>query len=154
MKKKITIILNKNYPHLGKRGNITKVSTGYAFNYLIPNHIAELASIKKIKHFTMLANMVQKQNEAEKLEAQKTRQILQTIKKISITKKTSDNHMFFGSITEKDIINLITQYTGKVFEKKQIHISSIKSIGIANITVNILNNIECSLNLNIIPENI
>nr|YP_009398555.1 ribosomal protein L9 [Lophocladia kuetzingii]ARW67741.1 ribosomal protein L9 [Lophocladia kuetzingii] len=60
MKKKINVIITKDKYQQAKKGSIVKVSSGYAFNYLIPNQIAELATKGRIKHTKMFEDIKQK----------------------------------------------------------------------------------------------
>ncbi len=154
MKKKISIILKQNYPQLGEKGKISKVSPGYALNYLIPKNIAELATRNKIKHIEMFNQIANKQQEKYYDEAITIKNNLEIINHIFTNKKQGENNLFFGSINEKDIIHLLTKCTGKLFDKKQIKIDNIKNIGITNIQINIANNLTCTIRLYIVPENI
>lgn len=154
MTKKISIILKKNYSNIGNKGKIFHVSQGYALNYLIPNNIAEIASKKKIKHIKMFQEINKKQNEIDNIENLKLKETLEKINHIIINKKKGEGKNFFGSINEKEITNILTLYTSKIFEKKQIQITIIKKIGISNIHINLSNNLTCILKLYILPENI
>ena len=154
MKKNITVIVKTTHSSLGRKGSILKVSPGYAFNYLIPNNLAEIATKGKIKHFTMFTTIENKKQEALKLESIKLKNQIEYIKKISLKKKIGQNTQIFGSINEKDIIKIIFLKTGYKLNKKQIQIPEIKNIGIFNIMINFIDNESCSLKLQVIPENI
>jgi large subunit ribosomal protein L9 len=43
------VILLRDVPGIGQKGNIKNVSDGHALNYLIPNRLAEMATADKIK---------------------------------------------------------------------------------------------------------
>lgn len=154
MRKKIQIILKKDYLNIGKKGKITNISPGYALNYLIPNDIAEIATKNKIKHIKMFDNIKITKTKANEVTAKNLQKYLNLIKKFSIKKKTGENNNIFGSINEKDISNIILNYTGITIDKKQIVVPTIKKIGVFNININILNEISSVITLNIIPENI
>lgn len=153
MKKKIRIILTKDHLYIGKKGKITSTSQGYAFNYLIPNNIAEIATKNKIKHIKMFEKIKTQTIIANETESKAIQNNLKIIKKISIRKKIGENNNIFGSINEKDIRNKIIKYINVSIDKKQIKIPNIKKIGMFNIEINILNNTKCNIQLNIIPEN-
>nr|YP_009391935.1 ribosomal protein L9 [Acrosorium ciliolatum]ARW60079.1 ribosomal protein L9 [Acrosorium ciliolatum] len=154
MKKKIKIILKKDHLNIGQKGKITNISPGYAFNYLIPNNIAEIATKNKIKHITMFKNIKNQEIKAYENTSKILQSNLEKIKKINIRKKVGKNNNIFGSINEKDITNKILKYIGISIDKKQIKVDNIKKIGIFNININILHNIQYSIQLNITPENI
>lgn len=151
-KKTIELILNQNTEHLGKTGDRIHVKSGYARNYLLPNKIAEPITLGRL-------NYIQKvQEEKTKLEQEKIRsfntikQQLEKIKKFSIKKKISENNNIFGSVNEKEIIQLITKQIGCTLDKSQIDLPDIKSIGIYTININLLDNIQTSIQLQILPE--
>nr|QCI07406.1 ribosomal protein L9 [Leiomenia cribrosa] len=154
MKRKTKVIIKQNINKLGKKGDIINVARGYAFNYLIPNHFAELATVGKLKHLKMFEKIKNIKLEAEKIEAKNMQKNLEKISKISIKKKVGDNQQIFGSVNEKEIIKQINNYTGYELEKKQINIPNIKSIGIYTIKIDLFNNIFTNLKLQVLPEEI
>nr|QOS04535.1 50S ribosomal protein L9 [Sarcopeltis skottsbergii] len=152
MKKSIEIILTNSNNQLGKRGDIIKVASGYAFNYLIPKHLAELVTKGKLKHHHMIQRIEDKQLKEKAIQARKIQTQLQKISKISISKKFGERQQIFGSINEKEILNTIFNYTGQKFEKKQIKLQEIKNLGIYHINIQILNNISVEIKLQILPK--
>nr|QCI04265.1 ribosomal protein L9 [Anotrichium furcellatum] len=154
MKKKISIILNKNYRYIGKKGTIHKVSPGYALNYLIPQNIANFANEKTIKHYKMFENIAEQNNTQMYTEANRIKVFFNKIKQITIAKKAGEKFQIFGSLNEKNIIEAIYYQTGKKLDKKQLIIPEIKHLGIFEIKIIIRPNIECILKINLIPENI
>lgn len=154
MSKKLQVIIEKTHKKLGKRGDIICVSQGYALNYLIPNSIAKVATKGKLKHLSMLKKLEKFKLEKEYNKAYKIQQNLAEIAKISIRKKFGDQEQIFGSINEKEIQEHIFHITGEKLEKKQIYLPEIKTIGIFNIEIQILNDITANLKLQILPEDI
>nr|WGH13804.1 ribosomal protein L9 [Lophurella pseudocorticata] len=154
MKKKVDVILIKNNLTIGKKGLIINVARGYAFNYLIPNKIAEIATNKKIKHIHMFENIAIQQKETNNIEIKLLKNNIQKIDSISIYKKKGENNLIFGSITEKDITKWINKYTNLLISKIQIKTLDIKLIGITDIKIQINPKVNISIPLKIIPTNI
>nr|YP_009295904.1 ribosomal protein L9 [Schimmelmannia schousboei]AOM64839.1 ribosomal protein L9 [Schimmelmannia schousboei] len=154
MKKNINIIVKKNIASLGKKGDMKTVALGYALNYLIPNKMAEIATKGKIKHINMFKNIEQQKIQQNQYKAEKLKKDLDQITKISIKKKMGEQHQIFGSVTDKEILKLIFEYTGKQFEKKQLNIHDIKKSGLYFINIQILDNIQTQLKLHVVPEDI
>nr|YP_010851499.1 ribosomal protein L9 [Echinothamnion hookeri]WGH14396.1 ribosomal protein L9 [Echinothamnion hookeri] len=154
MKKKVDVILIQNNLTKGKKGSVINVSRGYAFNYLIPNKIAEIATNKKIKHIQMFENIAIKQKETSNIEIKLLRNNIQKIDNISIYKKKGENNLIFGSITEKDIIKWINKYTNLLINKIQIQTLEIKLIGVTKIKIQINPKVNINIPLKIIPTNI
>nr|YP_009298052.1 ribosomal protein L9 [Plocamium cartilagineum]AOM67990.1 ribosomal protein L9 [Plocamium cartilagineum] len=154
MKKKIKLILNHTINNLGLRGNIVQVKPGYAFNYLIPNNIAKIATEKSIQHTQLFEEINKRKIQENQIKAKETHNKLEILKKISIKKKIGKNSNFFGSINEKEISIEILKYTGYKLDKKQIKIPEIKKIGIYIIEIQIIQNYIINMKLQILPENI
>nr|YP_010904151.1 ribosomal protein L9 [Caulacanthus ustulatus]WCH57402.1 ribosomal protein L9 [Caulacanthus ustulatus] len=151
MNKKIQVILKKTESKIGKKGELLKVNRGYAFNYLIPQQIADLTTKGSLKHFQMFENVKEEKLKISKIKANTILLNLQNIKKVSIHKKSSDKQQIFGRVQEKEILNQILVYTGQQFEKKQINIPDIKTNGSYTVNINILNTTKTGISLNIIP---
>lgn len=152
MSKKTTIILKKNKINIGTKGNILTVSRGYAFNYLIPNYIAELATKGKIKHFKMFENFKKLEEEKIKQQANTILSTLKIINKINIKKQIGENKQIFGKIHEKDILKQISIYINHLLDKKNLDIPNIKHIGTYSASVHIFDFSTTDLQLNIIPK--
>nr|YP_009391729.1 ribosomal protein L9 [Laurenciella marilzae]ARW59873.1 ribosomal protein L9 [Laurenciella marilzae] len=154
MKKKIQVIIKNNNFKQIKKGKVISVFTGYAFNYLIPNGIAEVATKNQIKHYKMFSEIARKEQEANSIATQKIKNSIEQISKITIYKKIGDKNLIFGSIKEKDIINWINEYCDVKIEKKQIQIENISNVNINLFKINIKQNITVTVRLCIIPYNI
>nr|ARW60282.1 ribosomal protein L9 [Laurencieae sp.] len=154
MKKKIQIIIKKSHFKQQKKGAIIEVLAGYAFNYLIPNGIAEIATKNRIKHYQMFSAIERETQEANSIVTQKIKNIIEQIPQITIYKKLGDNNLIFGSIKEKEIVNWIYKYTNLKVEKKQIKINNINQIGINFIEIQIKQDIIIRTKLYTIPSSI
>nr|YP_009510940.1 ribosomal protein L9 [Gracilaria gracilis]AXI96613.1 ribosomal protein L9 [Gracilaria gracilis] len=151
MRKKITVILKKNLANLGQVGTIVNVSSGYAFNYLIPYDFAHLATNGRLKHHKMLLNIKQKKLDNIKDKLQIITQKLNKIAKISIKKKVGNTNQIFGSVSDKEIISNLLYFTGEKLEKKNFYIPNIKKIGIYNLDIMLTKDIKVSIKLQILP---
>lgn len=154
MPKYTTVIVKKTQAKLGVQGEILKLAPGYVFNYLLPNNLVELASKNKIKHYQMFDIIAKKKKENILNEANKIKQQIIKIEKISIVKKIGDQNNIFGSINSKDIINEIAKHTGYELDKKSIEIPPIKSSGSFSLLIKSLDSQDYNIIIQIIPQNI
>lgn len=154
MTKNIAIILKKHNIYLGKAGNVIQVKRGYALNYLIPNHIAEIASKGTVKHNQMLQRLKVDKIKATSIQANELKQKLENINKISIKKKTGTDQLIFGSINSKDIAEIIESKYKININKQNIKIPNIKQLGVYIIEIQILKDVKANLKLQIIPQDI
>nr|YP_009391525.1 ribosomal protein L9 [Platysiphonia delicata]ARW59669.1 ribosomal protein L9 [Platysiphonia delicata] len=156
MKKKIQVILSKDISDTIKKYETINVKKGYAFNYLIPNKLAQVATKKKIKHLKILQSIQKIKQEKEFYRLKKIKTVLENIQTIYINKKIGDNYTIFGSIVEKEITQKTTEYANINIEKKQIQMPIVKKIGIYDFNVNLYGpkNLSISINIIILPYNI
>nr|YP_010937749.1 ribosomal protein L9 [Palisada intermedia]WKW95720.1 ribosomal protein L9 [Palisada intermedia] len=153
MKQKVQIIIKNDSFKKEHKGKVIKVFRGYAFNYLIPNDIASLATKNQIKHYQMFSEIAKKEEEANSIVTKKIKNRVEQIAKITIYKKIGDNKLIFGSVREKDIINWIYKYSNIKFEKKQIQINKIGNVNINLVKIQIKQNVVVTIKLCIIPYN-
>nr|YP_010902757.1 ribosomal protein L9 [Hypnea nidulans]WCH54612.1 ribosomal protein L9 [Hypnea nidulans] len=151
MNKKIKMIL-KDEKNRNEQKQIIYVTRGYAFNYLIPKDIAEIATPGKIKHINMLKQKQEQKVKINKEKANITLEHLDKINKITIKKKHGNKMQIFGQINEKDISKKIAEFTGYTLNKKQIQIPNIKNIGKYKITIRLLSDLKSNISLNVIPD--
>nr|YP_010196867.1 ribosomal protein L9 [Gracilaria cliftonii]UAD84671.1 ribosomal protein L9 [Gracilaria cliftonii] len=151
MKKKITVILKKNLVNLGSVGSIVKVSSGYAFNYLIPYNFAQLATVGRVRHYNMFLSIKQKKLNEIQSKLQIISQKLNKITKISVKKKIGNNNQIFGSVSDKEIILNLFDITGEKLDKKHLYFPDIKKIGIYNLDITLASDIKLNIKLQILP---
>ncbi len=139
------IVLLKKVEKLGNVGEIKDVSAGFASNYLIPNKMAKPASSNVVKE-------VEKQVENRKVkEDVLTKEFRDLAKKIdgqefTIEQKAKDGKLF-GSVKEKDIVELISKKGFKIEEKNILFKNVIKEIGEFEIEIKVKNDIKAKIKL-------
>nr|YP_009296508.1 ribosomal protein L9 [Thorea hispida]AOM65443.1 ribosomal protein L9 [Thorea hispida]ARX95812.1 50S ribosomal protein L9 [Thorea hispida]UNJ79102.1 ribosomal protein L9 [Thorea hispida] len=151
-KKSIEVFINNKSSNHNKTGILKSVSRGYALNYLIPYNLGEIPSRKKKIYLQKIQTKnLHKQTEIL-LKQQELKKILERIKKFSLKKKSSGAYTFFGSVTEKDILETIYKTTGIKLSKNTILEKIIKHIGIHNISIELGSNIRADIKLYILPD--
>ena len=151
MKKYIEIIRKQTGNNQNRQYKIEKVARGYAFNYLIPNQLAEFTTKGKLKHINMLNSLSDKKKIQLNKQSQRVNNEIKNIRIIHIRKKCGNNHQFFGSISEQDIQNKISKLIGGKIQKKQIIIKPIKQLGTFTCNIIINEEIKTNIKLKILP---
>lgn len=154
MSKKIKVVITASKFKEQKRGTLIKVAHGYAFNYLIPKKIVEVATIKKLRHFSLFAQMEEQKYKANLIGNAKKRKEIMHITRITIYKKKGDFTLIFGSIKDKDVNNWITRYTTTKVNKKDIQLANINKVGTYLITIYDKASEEIPIQLHVLPNNI
>ncbi len=138
------VILLQDNKKLGKKGDVVNVSDGFAFNNLIPQGIAKLATSKSI------AELDRKKAAQEKEMAQQIEQIKKNAKKIdkkkiTIVSKAKDNKLF-GSVTDKDIAQAIaTQHNIEVDAKNVLLDVPIKELTTREVKIDYGNGVTAGI---------
>ncbi len=145
------VILLQDDKTLGKKGDVVNAKEGYARNFLFPKKVAIEATPANMK---VLENQkrVQEQKEQEILaEAKKLEEELLKITLV-IKTKTGENGKLFGSITTKEIAELLKETHNIDIDKRKLELEdSIKNLG--NYTVKVKLHSKVVAKLNVIVTN-
>lgn len=146
------VILLKDVKSLGKKDEIVNVSDGYARNYLLPKNFAVEATSGKLKEI----NEQKKANESKKAkELEEAKELAKRISKIEVIVKTKagSSGKLFGSITNKDISDMIkSQHKVEIDKKKIVLNEAIKTLGNHEIEVKVYPEITSKIKVKVIEE--
>lgn len=123
------VILLQDVKNVGKKGQIINAKDGYARNFLFPKNLAIEATEINLKNLEN-AKKHKEEKEKEILEDAKALEE-ELLKKIIVIKtKTGENGKLFGSITTKEIADLLESEHGISIDKKKFELEeTIKSVG-------------------------
>ncbi len=150
--KQVQIILKQDVENVGIKGQIHRVSRGFAKNFLLPRGAATLGTKAS------LAAALKEQEalkELETQEAQKSLVIKQKLeeKPLSFSVKASKDEILYGSITKQDVADELMKVVGITVDKKNIFLpQSIKKAGEYPVTIKLLKNIKAKTRLVITAE--
>jgi large subunit ribosomal protein L9 len=146
------VILLKDVKSLGKKDEIVNVSDGYARNYLFPRNIAVEATKGKINEISDKKKAEEKKKEKEIEEAKALSNKLNNIEVVLKTKAGSSGKLF-GSITNKDIAEVIkSQHKIEIDRKKIILSDAIKALGTYEIDVKVYPEISAKIKVTVTEE--
>lgn len=151
MKSNVKVLLNKDIPKLGKSGTIVSVSHGYAYNYLIPNKLVQIATSKvtnqiKNKQIREEQKILQRKKELNRIKYE-----LEQYMSFPIQKKIGKNKSIFGSITEKEISAIIQNKIQIKVNKKDIFLENkIQKLGTYKATIKLGFGIYATIKLNVV----
>ena len=140
------LILTEDVPNLGSLGDTIDVKSGYGRNYLLPKGIALLATgrvSKELQHRIQHLNKLR----AGKIElAHEQAEKLKTVK-LEVVRKSGPGGRLFGSVTNRDLKELLKEKEFDV-ERRSIQLNSpIRNIGLHEFTVRVHS--EVSVNMQI-----
>jgi large subunit ribosomal protein L9 len=145
------VILLEKIQNLGKLGDEIEVKPGFARNYLFPKYKAVLSNKKNRSFFEKKIQEIEKNNNIDKEEANKKKDLIESMK-LEMQVKTSDGNKLFGSVTNKNIAQIFEENNISI-EKNDIEIEGIiNKIGEYDIKINLKNNVKMTKKLSIISE--
>jgi large subunit ribosomal protein L9 len=147
----IEVVLTENDPKLGQRGQVIKVSSGYAYNFLIPNKKAKLATPSNLKNFEAeKARQAKEETEAKARADEMAKKIAAA--SLTLEMLAGDGDKLFGAVTAQDIQQGLMSL-GIAVDRKGIHLEEpIKKIGATEVTIKLNPQIQVKLKLWIVKK--
>jgi large subunit ribosomal protein L9 len=130
----ITVLLREDIDNLGGRGEIVKVKSGYARNFLLPQKMATLASKGNIKQIEGERSALLRKSASEKSTADAQAEQMKDIS-LAFERRAGEGGTLFGSVTSMDIADAIKAKGYEIDRRKIVLKDAIKETG--NFTVNV-----------------
>jgi large subunit ribosomal protein L9 len=143
------VILKKEVYNLGDAGEIVKVASGYARNFLLPRGLAILASegsIRQLNHHQRLADSIRKK------ELGAAKELASKIEAAAITlrREAGEDEKLFGSITNRDIAEALSA-EGIDVDRRAIQLEdNIRNIGLFTVPVRLHRQVSATLRVYVI----
>lgn len=146
------VILLQDVKKLGKQGETKEVSDGYARNFLIPQGLATEATPAKLKELQEKHERQDKKREKEEEKARYTKQKING-RSICVKARAGEGGKLFGTVTAKEIGDILQEEFGVSIDKKKIDIPEpIKSLGEYTIKIKLFPSIQAVLKVLVIDE--
>ena len=140
------LILTEDVPNLGSLGDTIDVKSGYGRNYLLPKGIALLATGRVSKELQHRIQHLNKLREGKIELAHEQAEKLKTVK-IEVVRKSGPGGRLFGSVTNRDLKELLKEKEFDVERRSILLNSPIRNIGLHEFTVRVHS--EVSVNMQI-----
>jgi large subunit ribosomal protein L9 len=145
------VILREFVDKLGKRGEIVKVSNGYARNYLLPRKLALPATEGNKKHVERERKKMDTREAEEKSQAEAIAARLASVD-ISIARRVGDTEQLYGSVTSADITEFLKEKGFDVDRRKLILPEPIKTIGEHDVPLKLHRDVTVPLKVKVVRE--
>ena len=145
------VILRDHVEKLGKRGEIVKVSDGYARNYLLPRKLALPATEGNRKHVERERKIMETREAEEKSQAEAIASRLSTVD-ITIARRVGDTEQLYGSVTAADIAEFLKTKGFDIDRRKLILPEPIKTVGEHNVPLKLHREVSAPLKVKVVKE--
>lgn len=145
------VILKENVENLGRIGDVVRVSSGYARNFLIPRNLVAIADEQNLAQVEHHKRTLEKKRSALKATAEEQLKKLEAFS-CNILRKVGENDKIFGSVTNGDIADELKK-AGFDIERRMIHIEHpIKMVGVHKVNVKLMPEVETELKVWVVAE--
>lgn len=145
------LILTKDVPELGQKGDVVDVADGYARNYLVPRAMGVKASEGNLKQAEKMREARLEAERRAREEADRIKDAL-TGTRVVIAARAGDEGKLFGSIGPADVAEAIRTFVGLEVERSSIVVQPpIRAIGLHEVTVRTHPEVEFQIALDVVP---
>jgi large subunit ribosomal protein L9 len=145
------VILREEIENLGRRGDVVKVTPGYARNYLLPKRLAVAATDSNRKIVEQEKQAYLRRESKETGDASDLGKIMANVE-LTIAQKAGENDQLFGSVTAQDIAAALER-AGYTIDRRKVNLEEpIKSLGDYKVTVKLHREVSVELPVHVIRE--
>lgn len=145
------VILREDIETLGARGQVVKVSAGYARNFLLPKRLAVPATEANKKIVEQERQAALRREAKEKGAAEELAKLLSTIT-LTTTQKAGEQDVLFGSVTAKDINELLEKAGYTIDRRKIVLEAPIKALGEYKVAIRLFRDVTAEVTLQVNKE--
>jgi large subunit ribosomal protein L9 len=145
------LILRADVPKLGRRGEIVKVTDGYARNYLLPRKLAVKATAGNKKTVEQEKAAAVRREAVEHGEAQQLAGQLQGVS-VTVARKAGEGNQLYGSVTNADIAEAL-HAKGFSIDRRKIHLEEpIRILGEFEVPLRLHHEVNVTVKVEVVRE--
>lgn len=149
------VIFLKDVKGSGKKGEIKNVADGYAKNFLIKNGYAKEANKSNLSELNGQNKAIEKEKQAQLEHAQQLKVLIEKEETVvEVYTKASDDGRVFGSITNKQIADILSKEFNIDIDKRKIDMNApIKALGYVRIPVKLHSQVSTNVTVLVKKQN-
>jgi large subunit ribosomal protein L9 len=144
------VILKRDVKGLGHVGDVREVKPGYARNFLLPSGAAALADAGALANWERHRDERDAREQGLRSDAEAMAQRLRDLK-LEVAVKAGEKNRLFGSVTNREIAELIGK-EGIELDRHAIHLRQpIKTLGDFKADVRLMPGVDAELTISVVP---
>jgi large subunit ribosomal protein L9 len=145
------VILREHVDNLGRRGDVVKVASGYARNYLLPRKLALAVNEANKRQIERERKNAEVRELEEKTQAEAfAARLAET--EISIARRVGDHDALYGSVTSADIAAALAAKGFEIDKRKITLAEPIKALGEVTVPVKIHRDVTAQVKVSVVAE--
>ncbi|MCL4210335.1 MAG: 50S ribosomal protein L9 [Phycisphaeraceae bacterium] len=150
-KKSLELLLIENVENLGIVGDVVKVRSGYARNFLLPHGLAEAPTKKRLAELQERRKRVQEEL-AQQRQARVALHARMAGLEVRITRSCNDQGMLYGSVSQRDISDALIE-AGYDVPIRAVRLGQpIKRVGDYHVPIQFERDLRCDITLHVDPD--
>jgi len=145
------VILREDVDKLGTRGQLVKVTSGYARNYLLPKRLAVPATESNKKIVEQERDAYLRREAKDKSESEDLAKLLTGLT-LTFRQKVGENNHLFGSVTAKDIADALEAQKFHLERRKVQLEEPLRTVGEHEVTVRLHRDVSTQIKVVVEPE--
>jgi large subunit ribosomal protein L9 len=145
------VILREHVDNLGRRGDVVKVASGYARNYLLPQKLALPVTDASRRQIEREREKAEAKDAEERKGADALAAQIAALD-VSIARRVGENNTMYGSVTTADIAHALEAKGIKVEKRKIVLHDPIKSLGEHPVSIKIHRDVAAEVKVKVVPE--
>jgi len=143
----VKVVLTQDVQSLGKAGELKDVSPGYLRNFLVPKHLAVLATTGELKSLESRRAQIVKVQQKARTDAEALAQRL-TEATLTFQVRVGEQNRLYGSITSKDIADELARTAGITLDRRDIELEEpLKTLGSFSVPVRLGHEVKGTINV-------
>ena len=147
----VELILTQDVEHLGRRGDVVKVSAGYARNFLVPRKMAFAVTVsnrRQVDHERKLA-AVREGEERSVAESLASRIAGATV---VVARKVGESETLYGSVTSSDVADALAAL-GIEIDRRKIQLPDpIKQLGEHLVAIKLYREVTAQARVHVVKD--
>jgi large subunit ribosomal protein L9 len=145
------VILREHVEHLGVRGDVVKVASGYARNYLLPRKLALAVTENNKRQIDREKKLAEARDMEEKSAAEAVAARMGALD-LEISRRVGDNDALYGSVTSADIADAL-KAKGFEVDKRKIQLADpLKALGETTVAVKIHREVVAQVKVRVVAD--
>ena len=145
------VILREHVEHLGARGDVVKVTPGYARNYLLPRKLALAVTENNRRQIEREKKLAEARDMEEKAAAEAVAVRLGALD-VEIARRVGESDALYGSVTSADIAQALLK-KGFEIDKRKIHLPEpLKALGEVTVPIKVHREVTAQVKVKIVAE--
>jgi large subunit ribosomal protein L9 len=148
----LRVIFLQDVKGKGKKGEVKNVSDGYARNYLLKYNLAEEATSGNMKALEAQKRKSAQLEQQEKEEAENLKKKIESLE-VTLKAKSGDGGRLFGSITSKQIADVLNKDHSIKIDKRKIELDQpIRALGYTNVPIKLHPEVTGTVKVHVVEQ--